>query len=234
MYGLKCLFNHICNRYVTDMKKNTTLEQLKGLFLKKKVLEIHDVIHAVRATSRMTAYRYLKKLDYISSYTHARQFYTLRTIPEFDSDGLWHFGEVGFSKHGTLVDTIFHLVNHSKSGKTNSDLEKQHRVYVQNALLSLVKTEKICREEQNGVYVYFSVDPETHCNQIEKRKSKNQQKQLPLWIVVEVLVETIRFLAGAPDIDEVMACLSKRGSSITREQVEQVFKEHNLEKKTLD
>src|SRR5262249_55890461 len=142
-------------------------------------------------------YRYLKKLDYISSYTHARQFYTLRTIPEFDSDGLWHFGEVGFSKHGTLIETIFHLVNHSASGKTNSDLEKQHRVYVQNALLSLVKTKKIRREEQNGVYVYFSADPEIHRNQIEKGRKK---KQLPLWVVVEVLVETIRFLARAPTI----------------------------------
>jgi hypothetical protein len=213
------------------MKENTPLEQLKSLFLKEKVLEIHDVIHAVRATSRMTAYRYLKKLDYISSYTHARQFYTLRTIPEFDSDGLWHFGEVGFSKHGTLMETVFHLVNHSASGKTNSDLEKQHRVYVQNALLSLVKTEKIRREEQNGVYVYFSADPEIRRNQIKKGRKK---KQLPLWVVVEVLVETIRLLAGAPTIDEVMACLSKRGSSITREQVEQIFKEHNLEKKTLD
>jgi hypothetical protein len=220
---------------VTYMKKNTHLEQLKDLFLKKKILEIHDVIHAVNATSRMTAYRYLKILDYISSYTHARQFYTLRTIPEFDSDGLWHFGEVGFSKHGTLMETIIHLVNHSKSGKTNSDLEKQQRIYVQNALLSLFKTEKIRREEQNGVYVYFSADPKIRCNQMEKRnKIGGNRKQVPMWIVVEVLIETIRLLTGAPSIDEVMACLAKRGSSITREQVEQVFEEHNLEKKTLD
>lgn len=52
-----------------------------------------------------------------------------------------------------------------------------------------------------------------------------------MWIVVEVLIETIRLLSGAPSIDKVMACLAKRGSSITREQVEQVFEEHNLEKK---
>ena len=183
------VYNTVFITQVTYMKKNTPLEQLKELFLKKKILEIHDVIQTVNATNRMTAYRYLKKLDYISSYTHARQFYTLRTIPEFDSDGLWHFGEVGFSKHGTLVETIIHLVNHSKSGKTNSDLEKQQRIYVQNALLSLVKTEKISREEQNGVYVYFSADPEIRSNQMEKRNKIGNRKLVPMWIVVEVLSE---------------------------------------------
>jgi hypothetical protein len=219
---------------VTNMKNNTPIEQLQDLFLKKKILEIHDVMQTVNATSRMTAYRYLKKLDYLSSYTHARQFYTLRSIPEFDSDGLWHFGEVGFSKYGTLMETIIHLVNHSKSGKTNSDLEKQQRIYVQNALLSLVKTEKIRREEQNGVYVYFSVDPEIGHNQMAKRNKIGSRRQIPIWIVVEILIETIKSIAGEPNIDEVMARLSKRGSSITREQVEQVFEENSLEKKTLD
>lgn len=219
--------------HVTYMKKNTPQERLKALFSKKKVLEIDEVIQAVNATSRMTAYRYLKKLDYISSYTHARQFYTLRNIPEFDCDGLWHFGEVGFSKHGTLIDTILYIVNHSKSGKTNSDLEKQHRVYVQNALLSLVKTEKILREEQDGVYVYFSVDPDIGRQQMKKRNKIGSRQRLPVWIVVEILIETLRSLATLPNIDEVMARLSKRGSSITREQVEQVFEENVLEKKTL-
>jgi hypothetical protein len=216
------------------MKKNTLLKQLEDLFLKKKVLAIQDVIQAVNATSRMTAYRYLKKLDYISSYTHARQFYTLRTIPEFDSDGLWHFGEVGFSKHGTLMETIIHLVNHSKNGKTNSDLEKQQHIYVQNALLSLVKAEKIRREEQNGVYVYFSADPKICRNQMAKRNKSGSRKQLPVWVTVEILIETIKSLEEKPGIDEVITRLSKRGSSITREQVEQVFEENGLEKKILD
>ncbi len=215
---------------VIKMKKNT-LAKLKNVFLKKKILEMHDVIKVVNATSRMTAYRYLKKLDYLSSYTHARQFYTLKSIPEFDRDGLWHFGEIGFSKHGTLMETVVHLVNHSKNGKISSDLEKQQRIYVQNALLSLVKAKKISREEQNGVFVYFSSDPETNLKQMEKRNEIGNKKRLPDWIVAEILIETIRSLAEIPDINEVITHLSKRGSLITREQVEQVFEEHDLEKK---
>lgn len=216
------------------MGKATTLKQLNDLFLKKKVLEIHDVLQAVSATSRMTAYRHLKKLDYISSYTHARQFYTLSTIPEFDSDGLWHFGDIGFSKHGTLLKTIVHLVHHSQSGKTNSDLEKQHRVYVQNALLDLVRGKKIHRENDKGVYVYFSADPEVSRNQIEKRKKTGSRSPLPIWMVAEILIEVVKSLLGEPNINEVMARLAKRGSSITYAQVKQVFEEHGLEKKTPD
>lgn len=219
---------------VTHMKKFTPLEQLRKLFSKKKVLEIQDVIQAVNATTRMTAYRYLKKLDYISSYTHARQFYTLSTIPEFDDDGLWHFGDVGFSKHGTLMETIVHIVNHSKSGKTNSDLEKQHRIYVQNALLNLVRDKKIHRDKEKGRYVYFSADPAIGRSQMEKRRKTGSKSPLPIWMVVEVLVAVIKSLSGKPNMDEVLERLSKRGSSITQGQVKQVFEEHSLEKKTLD
>jgi len=212
----------------------TTLKSLKDLFLKKNVLDIQDVMNAVNATSRMTAYRYLKKLDYFSSYTHARQFYTLKSIPEFDKDGLWHYGEIGFSKYGTLTDTIIHLVNDSKNGKTNSDLEKQQRIYVQNALLSLVRSKKIKREEENGKYVYFSSDLEIYSKQIEKRNKVGSRKRLPDFIVAEILIEAIRSLMGIPQIDEVLTRLSKRGSLITHEQVKQVFDEYDLEKKTLD
>jgi hypothetical protein len=212
--------------------KEHTLEALKELFLKKKVLEIHDVIKVVNASSRMTAYRYLKRLDYLSSYTHARQFYTLKGIPEFDRDGLWHYGEVGFSQHGTLMNTIIHLVDNSSSGRTNFDLEQQNRIYVQNALLSLVKTNKLKRKKHRGVYVYFSADPAACPKQIEKRYKLGAKKRLPDWVVAEVLIECLRSLKAVPQMDEVAARLSKRGSVITREQVEQVFKENGLEKKT--
>jgi hypothetical protein len=215
------------------MKKNL-LNSLRDVFIKKSVLEIHDVMNVVNATSRMTAYRYLKKLDYLSSYTHARQFYTLKNIPEFDKDGLWYFGDIGFSKHGTLMETVVHLIDHSKTGKTSSDLEKQQRVYVQNALLSLVKSKKIIREQQDGVYVYLSADVETSHRQMERRNQKGPRKRLPEWIVFEILIEIIRSLAEKPDIDAVATHLSKRGSLITRSQVEQVFEEHDLEKKTPD
>lgn len=219
---------------VTLMNEKTPLETIKKLFMKKKVLRTDDVIGAARATSRMTAHRYLKKLDCLSSYTHARQFYTLGSIPEFDTDGLWHFGDISFSRHGTLIDSIIHLVQHSKNGKTNLELAKQLRIYAQNALLGLFKKGKIQRKELNGVYVYVSSDPEIALKQITKRTKPGDERPLPDWIVVEVLVATIKSLKGKPNSSEVIIYLSQYGSSVTRKQVEQVFEEHDLLKKTLD
>lgn len=219
---------------VTRMKEETPLDSIKKLFKKKKVLRTDDVIGAARATSRMTAHRYLKKLDCLSSYTHARQFYTLGSIPEFDTDGLWHFGDISFSRHGTLIDSITHLVQHSKNGRTNPELAKQLRVYAQNALLGLFKKGKIQRKELNGVYVYVSSDPEIALKQVAKRTKRGDERPLPDWIVVEVLVATIKSLKGKPNSSEVIIYLSQYGSSVTREQVEQVFEEHDLVKKTLD
>ncbi len=213
---------------------NNTLEILKELFIKKKVLEVGQVMNAVGATTRMTAYKYMKHLEYLSSYTHAGKYYTLKSIPEFDKDGLWHYGDIGFSKYGNLMKTITHLVNNSKNGKTNSELEKQQRIYVQNALLSLVKVKKIKREERNGVYVYFSPDPEVSSKQMKRRNEIGSTKRLPDWIVAEILIEAIKSLRGKPHLDEIVLRLSNRGSLITRKQVEQVFQENNLEKKTLD
>ena len=228
------LYITIIINYFEGIFLKKTLDILKELFLKQKVLTIKEVICAVHATTRMTAYKYMRQLGYLSSYTHAGMYYTLIDIPEFDRDGLWHFGDIGFSKHGTLMETVVYLINHSKNGKTNSDLEKQQHIYVQNALLSLVKAKKINRELQDGVYVYFSTDLETSRRQMERRNEKECRERLPEWIVAEILIEIIRSLAGRPDIDEIAMRLSKRGSLITHAQVKQVFEEHDLEKKTLD
>ena len=58
--------------------------------------------------------------------------------------------------------------------------------------LAFVKAKKISREEQNGVFVYFSSDPETNLKQMEKRNEIGSKKRLPDWIVAEILIETIR------------------------------------------
>lgn len=210
---------------------NHHLDMLRDLFIKNIVLDVGDVMKAVGATTRMTAYKYMKQLDYLSSYTHAGRYYTLKNIPVFDEDGLWHFDDIGFSKYGTLKETIIHLVNGSKNGKTNSELEKQQRIYVQNALLSLVKARKIRREERNGVYVYFSPDPEISNTQMRRRNEIGSTKRLPDWIVAEILIEAIRSSTEKPCIDKIVMRLSNRGSLITRKQVEQVFEEHGLKKK---
>jgi hypothetical protein len=215
------------------MPTKSPVEKIKNLLLKKRVIDIKDVYKAIHTNSRTTAYRYLQKVDALSSYSHAGKYYTLKEIAQFEEDGLWHYGDISFSKYGTLMDTIVHLVSTCDHGKSCSELETQQRVYVQNALFALVKSKKITRQDVNGVYVYLSIDPDQSSVQMRKRVQK-KIVPLPTWVVIQILVATIQCISEGVTAGDVVSVLKKQGSSITRDQVEKVFELHALEKKTLD
>lgn len=217
------------------MTRKDSLNNLRTLFLKKKTLNMNQLFKTLNTTSRTTAFRYLKELKHLTSYTHNGKYYTLPEIAQFDQDGFWYYGDIGFSCYGTLMNTLTHVITMSKSGKTNSELEKHFRTRVQNSLQNLLKTNKITAKK--GVvqhHLYVHPDPAICDLQIKKRMKVGERKRLPEWIIAEILIETIRSFPMPPQIDAVMKCLSKRGSLINKEQVKQVFEEMELEKKTLD
>lgn len=217
-----------------SITQNEKLEILKESMVAHQVLELKNIYKTLNVNSRMGAYRYLKQLDYIASYTHGGKYYALRESANFDQGGLWHCGDIGFSKHGTLVDTITHLVDKSDAGKTNDELTKQFKLRVQNTLLQLASEKKVNREKFNKVYLYISNDPERGKQQLRQRKAGVRKKPLSDWIVIEVLVETIRSFHKPLDAKIISSCLRKRGSSIKLPQVQQVFETYSLEKKTRD
>ncbi len=214
------------------MSKKETLEYLKGLFLKHHVLDMKQLYKAINTTSHATVFRYLCELHHLTSYTHNGKYYTLPEITQFDPNGFWYYGDIGFSSHGTLINTLAHVIAVSESGKTNSELEAHFRTRVQDALRTLLNTNKIARTKPENRHLYVSSDPDISDRQIKKRMKVGGRKRLPDWIVGEILVETIRSFPGQPEVEEVMKRLSKRESLITREQVMQVFEENHLQKKT--
>jgi hypothetical protein len=216
------------------MSKKANIDVLRALFQKQKVLDMTQLCTALGCSSRVTAFRYLRKLNYLTSYTHDGKYYTLPEIVQFDSNGFWYCGDIGFSSKGTLVDTLAYFITMSESGKTNAELETHFRTRVQNALCSLLNNAKIARIKPENRHLYVSPDPDISDQQVKKRMKIGCRKKLPDWIVGEILVETIRSFPVSPKIDDVVKRLTKRGSLITKEQVEQVFEEHGLEKKTLD
>lgn len=213
------------------MSRKEVLVTLTGIFEKRRVLDMKQLCKALNTTSRATAFRYLKELNHLTSYTHRGKYYTLPKIAQFDKDGFWYFGDIGFSEHGTLMNTLTHVITMSEAGKTNSELEKYFRTRVQNSLQNLLKPNKIAMATQTKPCLYVSPDPTVSDRQIKRRAEVGRRKRLPDWIVGEILVETIRSFPAQPEIDDVVKRLSKRGSLITYEQVRQVFEENNLEKK---
>ena len=209
-------------------------DRLRKQFKKRRVLEISEIMRLLATTSRSTVYRHLKQLDYLSSYSHSGKFYTLRELVKFDETGLCRLGDIGFSEHGTLANTMAHIIEHSEAGKTSSELEHQYHLRVKNALLSLVETKRIGREKLEGrIFVYLSAEHSKGQQQLKKRK-KGVPGPLPEWLVLEVLVATIRASTEVVDAHIVASQLRKRGSHIRQEQVQQVFETYDLEKKTPD
>ena len=216
------------------MPKKSSLDILKDLFAKKRVVDMKGLGQVLNTTSRATVFRYLQPLHHLTSYTHNGRYYTLPEIAQFDTEGFWYFGDIGFSIHGTLMNTLTHVITVSESGKTSSELEKHVRTRVQNSLQQLLKKNKIAKAKQSKPCLYVSSEPLVIAQQVKKRTSIGGRKKLPAWIVGEILVETIRSFPAQPRIDDVVTRLSKRGSVITLEQVQQVFEEEDLEKKTPD
>lgn len=104
--------------------------------MRRKVADIGAILAALQTTSRMTAFRKLSELGYLSSYSHSGGYYTLQSIPQFDGDGLWLFEGVGFSRHGTLKDTVAILVDRAESGQLHRELQAGGSVTAGPLLLS--------------------------------------------------------------------------------------------------
>jgi hypothetical protein len=215
------------------MAKNESIDMLRTLFVKNKVLDMAQLLKTLNTTARYTAFRYLRELNHITSYTHNGKYYTLLEIAQFDPNGFWYFGDIGFSVHGTLVNTLHQVITQSVAGKSNSELEKQCRVQVQAALRTLLQSKRIVRVKPGNRHLYVSADPSVSDHQIRKRTKSGPHQRLHDWIVGEILIETIRSCPMVPSIEDVAGRLAKRGSSITQNQVKQVFEEYALEKKTL-
>ncbi len=210
------------------------MHALQNAFKKDRVLDMQALQAAIGSSAPATIHRYLKQINHLTSYTHNGKYYTLPEIAQFDENGLWYYGDIGFSDKGTLIDTLEDIIKISESGQTNSELEKRFRTRVQESLRTLIESNKIVRKKVASHNLYVNPDPSISQDQIKKRQKIGKREKLFPWITAEILIACVHTLSGSPNIEDVMKWLKKKGSSITKEQVEQVFEEENLEKKTPD
>lgn len=211
--------------------KKCKLEDVKKLFQKEKVLKIDSLCKVFGTQSRRTVHRYMKEMEYLTSYSHAGQYYTLFEIAEFDSNELWHYGDIGFSKRGTLIDTIVHCVTQSTEGMTNNELQDKFHVLVKAALIDLVKKNKLVREKRAKLYVYTSPDPERTKIQLKQREQMALNK-IDDATTFRVLLAAYQFIEKVPSHEKVAAYLKTEGSKISLEVVRQVLERYGVEKKT--
>ena len=209
------------------------LTRLARLVRRNQTMEFSSIEKAAEGRSRRSLFRDLVCLGYLTSYTHAGRYYTLRDIPHFDEHGLWFYKGIGFSRAGTLKMTLVELIEAAEAGYTHNELKALLHVRAHNTLLVLVHEKRINREPIEKQYVYVSVKTQRSAEQLARRREEPGAKvelvfQVPVITVIEVLIEVIR--AGKVLISpaEVAKRLSGRGIIVRVNEAEQVFDRYGL------
>jgi len=213
-------------------------------FRKKYMVNLDELFHILDTRSRMSVFRRLKAMGYLTSFTHAGRYYTLPDIPKFDKIGLWFYQDVGFSRAGTLKSTIVDIVHFSEDGMTPKEMLNLLRLRVpnslHNALHELIKNKQLERHRLQGIPLYTSLDSVIAQNQMATRREKIKSRSLIPAVssneaTIAVLVEALRAGKVLPLPSTVSARLNAQGITITVDQVEQIFSQYGLkaEKKTV-
>ena len=209
---------------------------LRKLFRERRVADLRTLSGTLQTESRMSVFRRLSAMGYLASYSHSGRYYTLDDVPAFDDSGLWQHQGVFFSKHGTLKETVAHLVEIAVAGQTHKELRARLRVHVHNTLLDLVKTERIGRELLDGLFLYVSADRERAAAQVARRRQKPAATTCPALVSgpsleIAVLLEVIHGARLIPEPAQVARHLVEKGVQVSRDQVESIFDKHGLKKK---
>ena len=207
------------------------LEYLTTIYGAEKVMTINNLKNRM-IVSEITIRRKLKKSGAITSYNKNGRFYTLPHIPRFDTNGLWNYKDIRFSKYGNLTQTIIQLINQSSSG-LHADIIGELIAYSPHSLLNqLCLKSTIQREKLHGKYVYFSIDKQLYKSQLNKYTSLQTQyieDEISCIVAVRLLIEKIR--RPKDSLFHLVRALHRENIKISELQAKHFFEKHGIEKK---
>jgi hypothetical protein len=212
-------------------------ETIRRLFRRQPVTELSDLLRVLETRSRMSVFRRLNVLGYLSSFTHAGRYYTLIEVAQFDQWGLWFHGGVGFSQARTLKATVVELVNGSSGGMTPKELLTLLRLPVPNSLYNtlheLVDSGQVRRQKLAGLHLYFSAEEKRAEEQLAQRQQQTAPQLPPpahvsTATVIAILVEALQAGDALVAASVVADRLRARDVDVTAAQVEQVFAHYGL------
>jgi hypothetical protein len=175
--------------------------------------------------------RFLKVIGYYSSFTHNSKWYTLRSIPSFDKNGIWFYQDIGFCKHGNLNQTIGRFIDKSFQGLTAKDLFNILSVPCHPVLNQMYKKEKIDRFNTPKGFVYLSVSESKKRLQLKRLQVLTPPKKIESLnpqTAVYVLVEFIKDPKAS--FFELSVAVEKKGVKASQQAVAQLFKDYDLKK----
>ncbi len=207
-------------------------QQLATLFTKQPCWMIEPLATELNY-SIPSVRRFLVAMGYFSSFTHNGKWYTLRSVPNFNRDGLWFHHEIGFSRTGSLTKTLISLTANSSAGITAEQLGEKLHCRCHTVLVQLYRQKKLQRQKIGRSFIYLAIDIRTASRQRSVLSVQHSQvKELPAEIAILILVEFIR----NPEAGfSQLATTIKKSAKVTIEvaQIERLFQQYSLKKTML-
>ena len=155
-------------------KERYSATELRRLIVKNKMVTMVEMKAAMDTSVDTTIFRKLRQLGYLRSYSHRGKYYSLPEVVEFNELGLWSCRSVHFSKQGSLLNTIEHLVDHSVTGYFEYELGSLLHVVIRVAVLKLLREHRIYRQKVFGRYLYCSsrmIKRKRQCSERQKQQA---------------------------------------------------------------
>ena len=208
---------------------------IRKLLQSKTVMSLKQIRHEIPDRPRSSLFRDLKRVELLTSYSHAGQYHALKSMVKFNPNGLWFYEQTSFSKYGTLKNTLVKIISNSPAGMTHKELKTLLRIQVQNPLTHLIKTNLLKRRLlSEQVFVYLSNDEFQAQEQLQKRLDLNEKAfsvTLPSdTIIIDILLEIIRGNERIINEEELSSSLKHRGVNVQQQQLVYVLTYYDIKK----
>ena len=207
----------------------THVQRVLNRWLARKVMTLAQLTDQLGCSSR-TVHRRLKGWRAINSYSHNGRYYALPGVPQFDADGLWRFGDIGFSQHGNLTQTIVQLVKHSAAGLSGAELRDRLGVDLRSFLSLFRSHPDVKREAHRGRFVYLCSEAAVYRRQRRQRSLMGAgAKRFSDAEAIAILVAIMKH----PDLPLEQLCrqLNRQGVKVHVGAVSNLLAYHGLEQK---
>lgn len=203
---------------------------LKERFKEFNVLTL-DQVSKMHGCSIRTVQRQFAALEVLRSYNRNSRYYTLPSIPKFNTYGIWGYQDIRFSKFGDLRKTVKQLILNSECGLSGSEIGDIVGLLPRSFMHHFREMNGIFRDKALGVYVYFSNDPSLYARQSSKRDQVSSMKKISDALAVQLLIAYIKYpRLSEKELSDTLA----RDSScvISPAMITDFLSFHNLLKKT--
>lgn len=215
------------------LKKDDQLEEIRELINKKKVLSLQMIAAQVMSSER-TIQRYLKELNGLTSYTHRGKFVTLPEITQFDSNEIWFYRQIGFSKYGSSLDAIIGLINRSEHGVSRDELEEILRIGISKQIQILLKQERLHRVKVGNKYIYIPEEAATNKKKMLRIVgSRKIEEHYDVEVKISDLIAVLKVVLqeGRIEMRLLKRWIKKYSLKIPLGKLESLIMKHKLDEK---